>query len=77
MSDSEYAAPPCSHLPDDLRILRWHLKQAIVEIDKFTRYNESGKRFVVEAADRHISDAFKRLNHFNANAANEPCSEAE
>jgi len=57
---------PCS-LPEDLRILRWHLQSAITELNHYEDYNDSGRRYIVESVDRCISDAFKRLNYFKAN----------
>ena len=76
MSDNAKPASGCAgqsscSLPEDLRILKYHLKSAIADLDKYEGYNESGRRYIVESVDRVISDAFKRLNHFKANADND------
>ena len=61
--------PSSCSIPEDLRILRYHLKSAIADLDKYEGYNESGRRYIVESVNRVISGAFKRLNHFEANMA--------
>jgi len=60
----------CS-LPDDLRGLRYHLKEAMREIDNYTTYNDAGKRYIVMATDMHLVYAFKHLKHFEANDKHE------
>jgi len=55
-------------LPSGLRELRYHLKEAIDSLDKFSGYNDAGKRYVVESTERSLDQAYKHLKYFQSNS---------
>jgi len=57
----------CADLPEGLSELRYHLKEALDSLNKFSGYNEAGKKYVVEATERSLDQAYKYLKYFQHN----------
>ena len=62
----------CADLPQGLSELRYHLKEALDSLNKFSGYNDAGKKYVVEATERSLDQAYKHLKYFQHNVMNEP-----
>lgn len=54
-----------AELPEELKRSRSYLRQAINNLDKYTEFNEHGKRYAISSCEIMMTEAFKLLKYFD------------